>query len=130
MPSPEARMIAADAEVKHLEDKLSIAKARRTDIGEEIMEKWAQDGIDQVKIAGAGTVYLNRRVVAKKLKDDAAVYAALRASGHGALIKDNVPAQTLASTVREEIEANDELPPEWAGIIEAGYIPSIRVRKS
>ena len=130
MPSLEARMIAADAEVKHLEDKLSIAKARRTDIGEEIMEKWAEEGIDQVKIAGAGTVYLNRRVVAKKLKDDAAVYAALRASGHGALIKDNVPAQTLASTVREEIEANDELPPEWDGIIEAAYIPSIRVRKS
>lgn len=130
MPSLEARMIYANDEVKHLEDKLKVAKARRTDIGEELMEKWSQDGIDQVKIAGAGTVYLNRRVYAKKLKDDAEVYAALRASGHGALIKDNVPAQTLASTVREEIETNDELPPEWAGIIEAGYIPSIKVRKS
>lgn len=115
--------------IKDMEDFVKQLKAERDEAAEELMEQWMETGETQVKCDGR-CIHLHNRTYAKKLASDEEVYAALRASGHGALIKDNVPANTLAATIREELETNEELPPEWDGIIEAGHIYSIRVRKA
>lgn len=115
--------------IKDLEELTKELKAERDAKADEIMEKWMETGDTMARCDGR-TIYLHTRTYAKKLKGDDEVYAALRASGHGALIKDNVPANTLAAAVREKEEEDGQLPVEWDGIIEAGHIYSIRVRKS
>lgn len=115
--------------INDLEELTKELKAERDAAADEIMEKWMETGDTMARCDGH-CIYLHTRTYAKKLKSDEEVYAALRASGHGALIKDNVPANTLAKAVREAEEEDGQLPVEWDGIIEAGHKYSIRVRKS
>jgi len=115
--------------IKDSEEFTKQLKAEYNEMADELMEEWMETGNTLTNCDGR-TIHLHTYTFAKKLADDEAVFAALRASGHGALIKGNVPAQTLASAVKEREEEDGHLPPEWDGIIEAGHKRSIRVRKA
>ena len=114
--------------IKDSEEFTKQLKAEYNEMADELMEEWMETGNTLTNCDGR-CIHLHTRTYAKKLADDDTVFAALRASGHGALIKDNIPANTLAAAVRE-CEGDRELPPEWDGIIEAGHKRSIRVRKA
>ena len=110
-----------EAEVKRRKDEL-----RRLE--DQILETFAQDGIQNMKTAAGQTVYLNREVFARLVGDTKKAHTALRRAGLGDLIKPAVNAQTLRAYVREKEESEEELPKGLRPYIDVTEIYRLRVR--
>ena len=83
-----------DAESKRLATEIAA-------LDEQLVEQFAQAGIQNIKTATGQTVSLRREIFAKLTGDQKKSYTALRRAGLGDFIKEGVNTQTLSAYVRE-----------------------------
>jgi len=97
---------------------------------QQIVDMYSEAGVPSLSIDGK-TVYLHRSTYAQRIggADSDAVIAALRASGHGDIVKDNVNGQTLNALVRELCDGDEPkgLPEPLADVLELGERFAIRI---
>ena len=88
-------------EIKEKEDEVEVLKAQRAKLQAAIVEDFAQEGIDSVRMDGR-KVYLRRdlraNVLSEKVEDAA---KAFRLAGYGDMVRDSINANTLSAFVRE-----------------------------
>lgn len=118
------QLIALRAAKERHEDALKGINGEIDTITARILDRWAEDGIDSMKVDGK-LVSLRRQVWARIL-DRSVVAEVLREAGLDALLTPNL--QSLSAYIRE-VESNEqELPPAFAGVIDRHERYSLSVR--
>lgn len=135
----EKRRKKAEGDVKSLKEEIAI-------LNNDLLKIFALTGTEQIKIDGR-SVFRTRDVFASAAKlesetdsDEAKkrLFEALRLTGHGDLVKQDVNGKTLASLVREfdpdktfdEEVVKANMPPELRDTIKVSIIPKMTSRKS
>ena len=98
---------------------------------QEILEQFAAEGIDSVRIDGK-TVYLHRTLWARTEKDvdREAVCGALQEIGLGHFVSETYNANTLSAWMRDLDREGEELPTELKGLVKGEEVYQVRVRTS
>lgn len=131
-------------EIFEMADKLKAAKDRKKeldaqvkDVNEEIesldlalADAMAETELDRFSRNGS-TFYLNTRLFASPAagrKDD--LMQTLKDQGYGSIVVETVNANTLASFVKEQMAANEDVLPEWlSDVVSTFEKVSVGVRK-
>lgn len=115
---------------KEADSERAAVKEEADKLEQQIVDMYSDAGVPSLSIDGK-TVYLHRSTYAQRLpgltSED--VMAALRASGHGDIVKDTVNGQTLNALVRELCDGDEPkgLPEPLAEVLEMGERFAIRI---
>ena len=109
-----------DAESKRLATEIAA-------LDEQLVEAFAQAGIQNIKTKTGQTVYLNREVFAKLIGDHKKALTAFRRAGLADFVKETVNAQTLRAYVREMDEV---LPKGLQPYVDITEVFRMRMRSS
>jgi len=109
-----------DAESKRLATEIAA-------LDEQLVEQFAQAGIQNIKTKTGQTVYLNREVFAKLIGDHKKALTAFRRAGLADFIKETVNANTLRAYVREMDEV---LPRGLQPYVDITEVYRMRMRSS
>ncbi len=131
-------------EIFEMADKLKAAKDRKKELDAQIKDVNAE--IDSLDLAlsdamaeaelerfsrNGSTFYLNTRLFASPAagrKDD--LMQTLKDQGYGSIVVETVNANTLASFVKEQMAANEDVLPEWlSDVVSTFEKVSVGVRK-
>ena len=131
-------------EIFEMADKLKAAKDRKKELDAQIKDVNAE--IDSLDLAlsdamaeaelerfsrHGSTFYLNTRLFASPAagrKDD--LMQTLKDQGYGSIVVETVNANTLASFVKEQMAANEDVLPEWlSDVVSTFEKVSVGVRK-
>jgi hypothetical protein len=125
------RLKALRDEKKYAEDEVKRVNAAIDETDFALSELMAAEEVQNFTRDGSMfylTVQTNASAVSG-LKDD--LYDAIRAEGHGDLITETIHARTLSSFVKDIIEENDDVIPEWIdGLINIHEKVKVGVRKA
>ena len=126
------RFVAAKQEKKHLEEQLKEINAECAFLEEQILDRFASEGITQQKTVGGQTVYVRNAVYAS-LRDDpdgtkTRAHQALRAHGLGYLIRDTVNGQSLSAWAKETINEFEEIPNALKEYVKVTEKPQLNVK--
>lgn len=131
-------IVALDAKVKEMEQVVKDLKAERANVEAMLLEAWAVEGIDQLKVDGR-TVFTQSTTRAN-IKKNPEAFEAFAAHGAPDLIKETINANSLAAWVRERevegsspddpVEKRFNIDPELARFISVHDQTHVRVRKS
>lgn len=111
-----------EADVKRLKENLAARE-------EKIIEGFSHAGIQNMKLAGGQTVYLNREIYVNLVGDPQKARTALRRAGVGDFIKETVSSQTLRGWVRNDLE-DEAIPKGLQPYIEVGEKFRMRMRSN
>ena len=100
----------------------------------EALEYMMEEGLQNVKLQGGGTVFLRTDVYASLIDDEAGTKAsahmALKRARLGYLVKPNVNAQSLSAAIRELRAADKGLPPSVVPWVKITDTPRLRFQRS
>lgn len=131
-------------EIFEMADKLKAAKDRKKELDAQVKEvnteiesldlalsdAMAEAELDRFSRNGS-TFYLNTRLFASPAagrKDD--LMQVLKDQGYGSIVVESVNANTLASFVKEQMAANEDMIPEWlSDVVSTFEKVSVGVRK-
>lgn len=131
-------------EIFEMADKLKAAKDRKKELDAQIKDVNAEiesldlalsDAMAEAELErfsrNGSTFYLNTRLFASPAagrKDD--LMQTLKDQGYGSIVVETVNANTLASFVKEQIAANEDVLPEWlSDVVSTFEKVSVGVRK-
>jgi hypothetical protein len=115
--------------VRDLEGKLREAKELRDKSEQELLDDWADEGLDGMKLDGR-TLFVSCTPYATFPQGKDAAVELLKASDHAGIVQETVNSNTASALVRELTAEGGDLPDGWAGIIERGERYSIGIRKA
>lgn len=131
-------------EIFEMADKLKVAKDHKKELDAQVKEvnteiesldlalsdAMAEAELDRFSRNGS-TFYLNTRLFASpaaRRKDD--LMRVLKDQGYGSIVVETVNANTLASFVKEQMAANEDVIPEWlSDVVSTFEKVSVGVRK-
>lgn len=108
-----------------LDESLKAIKAEMEAFNEEFVELMRDSEMQKYTVAGAGTCFIQTDIY-PDVKDEAALFADLRANDAGSLIKETVNFNTLKAYCKEQLDSKNKLP---AGV-EVFPKPKVRIRRS
>lgn len=131
-------------EIFEMADKLKAVKDRKKELDAQVKEVNAEiesldlalsDAMAEAELdrfsRNGSTFYLNTRLFASPAagrKDD--LMQVLKDQGYGSIVVESVNANTLASFVKEQIAANEDMIPEWlSDVVSTFEKVSVGVRK-
>lgn len=131
-------------EIFEMADKLKTAKDRKKELDAQVKEVNAEiesldlalsDAMAEAELdrfsRNGSTFYLNTRLFASPAagrKDD--LMQVLKDQGYGSIVVETVNANTLASFVKEQMAANEDVIPEWlSDVVSTFEKVSVGVRK-
>ena len=131
-------------EIFEMADKLKAAKDRKKELDAQIKDVNAEiesldlalsDAMTEAELErfsrNGSTFYLNTRLFASPAagrKDD--LMQTLKDQGYGSIVVETVNANTLASFVKEQMAANEDVLPEWlSDVVSTFEKVSVGVRK-
>lgn len=131
-------------EIFEMADKLKAVKDRKKELDAQVKEVNAEiesldlalsDAMAEAELdrfsRNGSTFYLNTRLFASSAagrKDD--LMQVLKDQGYGSIVVESVNANTLASFVKEQIAANEDMIPEWlSDVVSTFEKVSVGVRK-
>lgn len=131
-------------EIFEMADKLKVAKDRKKELDAQIKDVNAEiesldlalsDSMAEAELErfsrNGSTFYLNTRLFASPAagrKDD--LMQTLKDQGYGSIVVETVNANTLASFVKEQMAANEDVLPEWlSDVVSTFEKVSVGVRK-
>ena len=125
-----ADFIEAHKAKKALEAKAKQFIERLNELEPIILEKMAEEGVDSMKMMGSN-VHIKERVWAKIVAEsrEEAVQA-VKEAGFADLVKEDFNLNQLSAFVSEYYKEGRDLPPEFAGKIEANPTYSLGVTKA
>ena len=125
------RLKALQEQKKELEAQTKALTAEINTLDLQLSDAMAEAELDRFSRNG-NTFYLKSRLFASPAagrKDE--MMDALKKNGYGSLVVETVNAQTLASFIKEQREANDGNDPDWLnGTVNAFEKVSVGVRKA
>lgn len=134
----------ANQEIFEMADKLKAAKDRKKELDAQVKDVNAEiesldlalsDAMAEAELdrfsRNGSTFYLNTRLFASPAadrKDD--LMQVLKDQGYGSIVVETVNANTLASFVKEQMAANEDVIPEWlSDVVSTFEKVSVGVRK-
>jgi len=107
------KLVAFKWRKKEIEAALKNVSSEIEKIESEMLQLMTADEIQSFN-RGGKTFYLNMKIHASANSEKKAeLYDALKDNGYGDLVYETVNANSLAAFVREQIEQNEEVLPEW-----------------
>ena len=111
-----ARLFTVIDKAKEVFEKLGEASGENAaKVESELLPRMRDSGTQSIKLAGGGTVYVERKIWGSaKDGDTAGLCMALKDLDHGDMVKEGVNAQTFSAYIREieESVSDTPLPPE------------------
>lgn len=125
-----SEFVALEHERREHEERLKIIGERLTKLQEPLLNHFADAGMQNASVSGL-TVYVRMDRYCSKRGDASTdqVCAALKAAGCGYMVADGYNAQSLKSKVKEWIDAEAEVPPELASLLNIGEVARLATRK-
>tara|TARA_Y100000310_G_C20663369_1_gene806046 strand:- start:164 stop:910 length:747 start_codon:yes stop_codon:yes gene_type:complete len=127
-----ARYVELSKEKKRLDAELKSVKAEMDELGGEegiLLNQFIENGLQSMKASGMN-VHVRRDLWSKVLDSRAAACEALKASGHGALVREDFSTQSLSALLREYDKGGTDLPEEFEGKIGIHEKITLRATKS
>lgn len=125
------RLKSLKKQKKDLEDSVKALGAEIDELDEQLSDAMTEAELDRFSRNGS-TFYLKSRLFASPAsghKDE--MMQALKQNGYGSLVVESVNSNTLASFVKEQMEANEGNIPSWLGDTVSTYEKiSVGIRKS
>lgn len=118
------------AEQKRLGAEADGIKERADEIERELLEAFAEEGVQNVKTDDGSTVFLRRELWPARLEgvETPDILDALRESGLEHYVTENFNSRSLASYLKELDEAETPMPAPLAGVIKVAEKFSIRTK--
>ena len=121
--------VELDKEKKELKSKLNIIQGVLTNLEEDVLEAFIEEGATSITVAGRTVSPRVQVWVSPKDGDYETACKALEAAGLGQFTGKRFNTQTVSSYVREILSEGDELPPELADVLKVTERHTISVRK-
>lgn len=125
------RLKSLKKQKKDLEDSVKAIGSEIEELDEQLSDAMTEAELDRFSRNGS-TFYLKSRLFASPAsghKDE--MMQALKQNGYGSLVMESVNSNTLASFVKEQMEANEGNIPSWLGDTVSTYEKiSVGIRKS
>ena len=125
------RLKSLKKQKKELEDSVKALSSEIEELDRQLSDAMTEAELDRFSRNGS-TFYLHSRLYASPStgrKD--AMMQALKQNGYGSLVVESVNSNTLSSSVREQMEANEGSIPSWLGDTVSTYEKiSVGIRKS
>lgn len=125
------------AELKALksnkDDEIKVVSKEIAELELELLEEFAMEGVPRVTVTSSGTdftVHTKRDIRAHALQGPEGVARACVAAGLGHLVQPRVNMQTLSAYLRDLDKADEDLPPEFEGLVGKLEQFSVGVRRA
>ena len=124
--NPISRLVELDVRKRELEEELKGISEERAAIEEQLLDKWAEEGVQNMRVNGM-TVYLHRQLWASVKPDEKSrAIDIFEANGMKDMLSVNT--QTLSAWVREQEEGG--IPEAIKEILNTEERFAIRTRRS
>lgn len=126
-----SEFVDLEGERREHEERLKVIAEKAGKLSEELLNQFADLGLQNAKVKGL-TVYVRMDRYVSKAQGVATetVCETLREIGCGYMVGDSYNAMSLKSKVREWIDQGIEVPPVLSKLLNIGEIPRLATRKA
>jgi hypothetical protein len=122
------RLVELERQIDDLEEQLAPLTKERKKLRETLLNQWVEFGAQRTTMNGY-TIYLERKVWGSYPQGKAAAIDALQEAGMGEYVNPDFQHQSVSKLVRE-LEKEGQMPPGFAGRIEAAEVFTLKAVKA